>query len=231
MPFLFVDYDQGAGGEFFCSNLSQSPQCVPLISRMFDNNRTKVVDCFEHEFLKPRPRIQHRICLGERYEIVPSHRHTDLARSLDIEFCSIRIAMPTDQKLWRFVKQQQIDKVLLSQEPTDAYFFGLVRILAETSGNYTWIKNIRRDMDNLSLMLLSQGIEVTEESRQEYINHIISENLDEPNFDYDYVIPYEKLISDPDLVKQDIKSIFDIVIQSNWLLTYQKNYEAYLAQT
>lgn len=231
MPFLFVDYDQGAGGEFFCSNISRSLQCVPLTSQTFDNNRTKVIDCFEHEFLKPSPKVRSQHCRDERWEIVPSHRHTDLAAELNLEFGSIRIAMPTDPMMWKFVKQQQISKVLLSQEPNDAYFFGLVRILAETSNSYEWVKNINRGMDNLSLILLSRGLEVTEESRQQYIDGVAAEHQDEPDFDYDYVIPYETLINDPVSVQIGIKDIFGITIEDLWLETYQKNYETYLAQT
>ena len=53
MPFLFVDYDQGAGGEFFCESLSQSKQCVKLTSEKYKSERTKVFDQFDQEFLKP----------------------------------------------------------------------------------------------------------------------------------------------------------------------------------
>jgi hypothetical protein len=60
MPFLFVDYDQGAGGEFFCAQLSLSSQCVPLQVERFDTGRSKVHDQFGQEFLKaaPNPRYQ-----------------------------------------------------------------------------------------------------------------------------------------------------------------------------
>ena len=40
MPFLFVDYDQGAGGEYFCANLSRSPQCTEMKNVLFGNGRT-----------------------------------------------------------------------------------------------------------------------------------------------------------------------------------------------
>ena len=53
MPFLFVDYDSGAGGEFFCEQLSQSKQCIKLTSKKYESGRTKVFDRFDQEFLKP----------------------------------------------------------------------------------------------------------------------------------------------------------------------------------
>ena len=55
MPWLFVDYDQGAGGEAFCLKLSQSPQCKTLRGEKFPNGRTKVYDEFDQEWLKIVP--------------------------------------------------------------------------------------------------------------------------------------------------------------------------------
>ena len=83
MTFLFVDYDQGAGGEHFCVSLSQSPQSEKLKFTKFNSGRTKVQDAFNQEFLKPVASLDIKIPFnGAKYNIVPSHRNTKLAKDL-----------------------------------------------------------------------------------------------------------------------------------------------------
>ena len=52
MPFLFVDYDHGNGGEKFCAGISQSAECEKLNFTVYENGRTKVKDCFLQEFFR-----------------------------------------------------------------------------------------------------------------------------------------------------------------------------------
>ena len=78
MPFLFVDYEQGAGGEFFCANLSQSPQCIPLEVDNLPNQRYKVYDIFDQEFLKIAPHVVVKAPPKNLYAVVPTHRYTAL---------------------------------------------------------------------------------------------------------------------------------------------------------
>jgi hypothetical protein len=106
MPFLFVDYEQGAGGERFCAGLSNSPQCETLDFVRYDNGRTKVKDLFEQEFLKTQPNITAVKSHPALYTIVPTHRHTDLAKQLLEDVNTIRIQSPVDDAIFQSVKQQ-----------------------------------------------------------------------------------------------------------------------------
>lgn len=231
MPWLFVDYEQGAGGEYFCSNLSQSPQCVPLASTVYPNGRTKVYDRFDQEWLKKNPQASLIKADSDLYELVPIHRRTRLAKELLGEVNSIRIACPQNPQMWKFIRQQQMEKVLLCREPSDSYFVGMLRILAEDSQDKRWLSKVRRDHDVLALTLLSQGIEPTEENRQMHIRDLMAFKPNEPDYQYDLIIPYEKLCQTPDLVKQDLLQKFGIEIQHDWLSKFKQNYDAWVAKT
>jgi predicted RNA binding protein YcfA (HicA-like mRNA interferase family) len=232
MKYLFVDYDQGAGGEFFCANLSLSPQCCVLESTMYANGRTKIKDMFDQEFLKVDavPDIS-KLGHVDLYNVVPTHRHTDLAKKLLQNVKSVRIKSPVDEKYWKFLKHQQLIKVLLANEPTDEYFIGLIRNIQKETGNSEFIKKIKRNMDILNITLLSRNIEPTEKNRQAHIQKIYNLRIPEPNFDYDLTIPYEDLFERPKTVEQKLFDIFGIKLHSNWLSQYQQNYATYLAQT
>lgn len=221
MPFLFVDYDQGAGGERFCAGLSQSDQCISLEFKQYGNGRTKVLDVFKQEFLKPNPCVDSNIKSHETlYTIVPTHRQTYLAKNILNEVCSIRISAPVDPDLWAKVKEHQIKKVLLTQEPTPEYFFGLVKILQETAVDKEFVKKVKYTMSTVELILLSMGIEPTKTNIDEYLESVRALQLAEPNFDYDLIISYEELAYQPNLVKEKIESKFKINIVGNWLHSY-----------
>ena len=233
MPFLFVDYDQGGGGEYLCSCLSQAPESEKLHFHIFDSGRTKIQDVFDQEFLKPNPSTDLKIPpSGEKYLIVPAHRHTALAKKLLNNVCSIRIQYPTDEYYFDYLKHQQINKVLLCCEPTDFYFLGLLKILSEQYNNTGFLSKVNRSMDNLSLTLLAKNIEPTEENRKQYLADLqIFKPIAEPDFDYDLIIPYEKLYSDPEAVAANIQQQFDIAVDVTLLKKYQENFEQYQAQT
>ena len=233
MPFLFVDYDQGGGGEYLCSCLSQAPESEKLHFHTFDSGRTKIQDVFDQEFLKPTPSTDLDIPpLGEKYLIVPSHRQTALAKKLLNNIRSIRIQYPTHKHYFDYLKHQQINKVLLCQEPTDFYFLGLLKILSQQHNNTGFLSKVNRSMDNLSLTLLAKNIEPTEENRKQYLSNLqIFKPVAEPDFDYDLTIPYEKLCSDPEAVAVDIQQQFDIAVDAKLLKKYQENFEQYQAQT
>lgn len=227
MPFLFVDYDQGAGGEYFCAELSKSPECVPLDVRRVNNGRTKVSDVFQQEFLKPNPTIRIVDVISDRYTVVPTHQHTKLAHEQLGEIKSIRIAYPIEETYRLFLKTQQINKVILSTEPTSAEFVGLVKILSRSSVNPDFLKKIKFGMDNLSLILLSKGIDPTQESKNKFLEELKQAVPEEPNFDYDLIIPYENLFKCPDLVKSQLQKIFNITITDNWLHSFRLQYDEY----
>lgn len=224
MPFLFVDYNQGAGGEKFCAELSKSKGCNLLESFYYNNGRTKVLDVFQQEFLKPRPKITRTIDPGPNYTIVPCHRQTKLAKELLGPIKSIRIKAPEEEKLHQWVKDQQIKKVLLSREPTQDYFLGLVKILKETCKDPDFVRRVKYNMLNVEIILLSQGIDPTQEAIDYFIEQVRSRKEPEPDFEYDLVIPYENLVGDPGWVKQQIKNKFDISVVGNWLESYGQNY-------
>jgi len=232
MKYLFVDYDQGAGGESFCASISQSAQCCPLESVVYSSGRTKIKDMFDQEFLKAKSfpdatRKGH----DHLYNVVPTHRHTDLANQLLANVWSIRIKNPSNEKYWKFLKHQQLIKVLLAKEPTDEYFVGFVRNIRQETGNSEFVKKVKRDMDTLSIILLSRGIEPTDQNRQDYIQKIYNRRLPEPDYSYNLVIPYEDLFDRPDHVEQQLYEVFEIKLHSKWLYRYQQNYAAYISQT
>lgn len=220
MPFLFVDYSQGAGGERFCAGLSQSAECEPLQFERYENGRTKVLDVFRQEFLKPGPKPNCSVRSGDRYTLVPCHGHTALAQDLLGPIRSIRIALPKDEDLYQHIKDQQIQKVMLTQEPTPKYFFGLVRILQEDCVDPDFVKHVRYGMRSVDIILLSQGIEPTQENVDAHLAWLRSTRDPEPDYNYDLIIPYEDLAHHPDQVREQIQDTFGITVVGNWLETY-----------
>jgi len=227
MPFLFVDYDQGAGGEFFCSELSKSPECVPLRTRKYPSGRTKVHDIFYQEFLKSRPVATLLVANSDKYEVVPTHRHTAKAAELLGAVKSIRISNPTNDAYWNFLKKQQIEKVLLTTEPSGEEFIGIIKILKETAVDTDFVRKVKHGMDTISLQLLSKGIVPTEENKAKFIDQLYLKNSKEPEFDYDLIIKYEDLFLHPEQVKVDLEKTFGITIISEWLLSFNQQYDAY----
>ena len=227
MPFLFVDYDQGIGGEFFAAQLSQSDQCIPLEYTIYDNKRTKIKDIFHQEFLKPDPKIEVIASHPSKYTIVPAHRSTRIAYQLLSDVRSIRIAGPVDPKLFDYVIEQRVQKVLLSKEPTSYYFVGLLKILQSTAQDSNFLKKVKSDMDVLTIMLISMGVDPTEDNKNKYINKIRQTKLIEPIDYYDLIIPFDDIVYNKSQVQQQLKKVFDIELHSDWLYTYQKNYAQY----
>lgn len=224
MPFLFVDYDQGAGGERFCAGLSQSRKCDTLSYVRYPNGRTKVQDVFEQEFLKPSPNINVNVKSGVNYTIVPCHAHTALAHQQLGAIRSIRIRMPVQVDLLQHVRDQQVDKVLLTSEPTPEYFLGLVKILKETCQDPDFVRHVRYHMTTVELVLLSQGVEPTQVNIDSYVNQVRSRPVTEPDFTYDLAIAYEDLAYRPDLVREQLADTFGIVTVGNWLESYAPIY-------
>lgn len=227
MPFLFVDYDQGAGGEFFCSQLSLSPQCKPLEVVRYSTGRSKVQDRFGQEFLKAVPRPQYQEPDPGLYELVPMHRCWSLATSMYGKISSIRIANPDEHSdLWQYLQHNRLKKVLLVPQPEGKYFLGELDILIRKTQNRDFVRRVNKDMDNLTLQMLADGIEPTPKNREQYLETIMKQQPEPPSR-YDLVIPYEKLFYDTDWIKQQIKQVFGIDIEAPWLETYGKEYEAY----
>jgi hypothetical protein len=227
MPFLFVDYDQGAGGEYFCSQLSLSPQCVPLQVERFDTGRSKVHDRFGQEFLKAAPSPEYQEPNSEHFELVPMHRGWKLATSMYDQIHSIRIANPDpDSELWHYLQHNRLKKVLLAPQPEGKYFLGELDVLIRKTNNRDFVRHVHKDMDNLTLQMLADNIEPTESNRKQYLEKIMKQ-VDEPACDYDLVIPYEKLFYDTAWIIHKIKQTFGIDIAIPWLETYRRDYEAY----
>jgi hypothetical protein len=231
MPFLFVDYDQGAGGEFFCENLSHAKQCVRLTSKKYNGGRTKVFDKFDQEFLKPNlPQPKILPTDNNLYDIVPTHRLCALAKTMLGDIQTIRIASPTvKDTLWNFLKHQQKYKVLFTRLAPEL-FLGEIKMLARTTTNPNFLKQVHGKMDWLEIKLTSMNISNTNENRDYFISKLLSLEP-ESDFDYDLIIPYSDLFFNVDKVKQDIFNTFSIEITEPWLDTYRQNYEAWLSQT
>lgn len=227
MPFLFVDYDQGGGGEFFCSQLSLSPQCVPLQVERFETGRSKVHDRFGQEFLKANPTPTHEIPDPTRFELVPMHRGWSLAANMYDPVYSIRISNPDPTSpLWKYLQHNRLKKVLLATQPSGKYFIGELDVLIRKTNNKDFVRRVNPNMDNLTLQMLADNIEPTEENRKDYLEKIMQQ-VAEPVADYSLVIPYEKLFYDTAWITRKIKQVFDIDIPTPWLETYRKEYEAY----
>jgi hypothetical protein len=222
MPFLFVDYDQGAGGEKFCAGLSQSLQCEDIESICYPNGRTKVHDIFGQEFLKSTPNINPINSHHNLYTIVPTHRHTELATQLLKNVCSVRIQMPVDEHLRNHIVTQRINKVLLTHEPTPEYFFGLLKNTVADVGNTDFIKKVNIKMTTIEILMISRGIEVNPANIELWLDKIRNNygRQPEPNFNYDMVIPYENLVYNPNQVGAQLKSKFGIDVVGNWLSSY-----------
>ena len=233
MPVLFVDYDQGAGGEYFCQVVSQAPECVTLSAKKFESGRTKINDRFGQEFFKPRPSIDINLVLSESlYELIPAHRTTTIARQLLGNIFSIRIAWPIEPLAYQFLQYQKIHKVLLVSEPSDQYFIGYLKFLKEVHNNTEFLKRVDRSMDNLSLNLLAINQEPTLENRQQYLDNLyIYYARPEPDYKYDLVIPYETLISDPDLVASQLTEKFGITIDAAPFKKYRDEYQQFQTST
>jgi hypothetical protein len=232
MPFLFIDYDQGAGGEFFAAKLSESDQCVTLQYEHFPNGRTKTYDCFGQEFLNSPPRIQNILQANQTlYDIVLTHQYTFFGKKLLDDVYSLRIATPDkNDKLYDFYHHQKLKKILLSQIPKKL-FAGEIRSLAKISKNPNFLKEINSKMDTLDLILVSKDIVPNKENKDNYINNLINSRHSEPKFNYDLVIAYRDLFYDVNKVKQSIFDTFGIEIINDWLDTYRQNYEAWISQT
>lgn len=229
MPFLFVDYDQGAGGEYFCANLSQSEQCVPMVTTHYPSTgRTKTHDIFRQEFLRHVPKPFDVKSDPDRYDLILAHRSCHIAKSYFGSIRSMRIASPNpDSNLWKYLIHQRVTKVLLTCQPDDKYFLGELKVLIAKTNNTEFLKRVNKNMDNLTLQMLADNIEPTDENKKVYLNRLIQPEHGEPYFKYDLVIPYEDLFYNTEKVKQSIQETFGIVIKSNWLDAYREQYEAY----
>jgi hypothetical protein len=231
--FLFVDYDPGLGGEYFCANLSRSPQCNTLKSHTYANSRTKIKDVFDQEFLKITPNPNFAESTGDHYDIVPVHRHMNFIQKHISAFRSIRLAYPSDYTQRKFVFQQRLHKVLLSPEPTGEYFLGLVKILSEKSSDLSWVKKVKPSMDTLTIHMLSKGFELTEENRQFFINKFleIADSEIEPDFPYDVIVEFSDLLFDHKKIQDQLLNTLGIHIEPTWLTQYLRDYDAFLAQS
>lgn len=223
MPFLFVDYDAGAGGEKFSAHLSLSKQCETLEYKVFESKRTKVKDVYGQEFLKSVPNLTIKESNPTLYTIIPTHRHTALAKKLLGNICSLRIQMPTDENLLAEIKRQQIAKVLMTREPPE-YFFGYLKLLVDQTGNKEFVKKVNYSMRTIDILLLSKGITPTDQAVNDYLTNVVYKKLEEPLYDYDLVIPYEDLVYNPTDVKHQLKAVFGIDVVGDWLNDYAKTY-------
>jgi hypothetical protein len=85
-------------------------------------------------------------------------------------------------------------------------------------------------MDNLTLQLLSQNIEPTDENKQKYLEKELIQDP-EPIFDYDLTIDYTDLLINADKVVGQIKDKFGIELDIEDLKVYNKDYETFLQKT
>ena len=229
MPFLFVDYDQGAGGEYLCKVLSQAPQCVPLDSFTSVNGSTKIKDVFNQELLKFYSDIKEIPEIpADKYTIVPTHRHSFEIKKQIPNSKFLRIHRPKLQGFWYYQKMQQLRKTIVAHEPTDAMFVGFVKLLAVTADDpHKFASKVSRDMDNLELILLSHNVANTKQNRQNFINYALRARLSEPKGDFDCTIAYEDLILNAEIIAQQIQTCLNITVDVELLKKYKQDYETF----
>jgi hypothetical protein len=128
--------------------------------------------------------------------------------------------MPTDTVLYNRIIEHRINKVLLTREPTQEYFFGLLKILVESTNSRDFVKKVKYNMTTIEILLLSQGQEPTPAAIEQYLNDLRSVKYIEPDQQYDLIIPYEQLVFDPEQVYTKLNNKFGITVSSNWLATY-----------
>jgi hypothetical protein len=75
-------------------------------------------------------------------------------------------------------------------------------------------------MPTVDIILLSRGIEPTEENINKYIEQQKQHRKPEPDFVYDLTIPYEDLVNNPNQVKVELKEKFGIDVVGDWLNSY-----------
>jgi len=243
MPFLFIDYDAGIGGEYFCYNLSKANRCVTLAVDRYPSGRYQVNDVFGGAFLnlwykQKNPIIKELAELPEaiissatHYEIVPAHKTTGDAKELLQDVYSIRLAYPRDRKQHDFL--QYLRKLKTGEPLNQKQFLGVTKYLKKVTKNPNFFKEIKYGMTIIELHLIALGRKPTEENIELYFNTMANNqyNFPEPNFHYDLIIPFEPLLFDIDWVKNSIKEKFDIIIKENWLERWNKDYETFTTKT
>lgn len=231
MPFLFVDYDHGAGGEYLCRILSECPQSNKLDFLTTNQGRTKIVDRFNQLFLgwpenTPKPKLESP---GPLFDIVPTHRQTAEAKALLGEIRTIRISNPVDPHLRSYIQHNLKKKVLLTNiDYNDQNFLGIIKnLVAKRGNNNNWVKQVKRTTSNLDLILLSLGKELTDVERVTYIKQQFQKFPDEPDFNWDLVIPYDALFFNTDWVVEQLYKTFGLELDPKKLERYYKEYAEY----
>jgi hypothetical protein len=128
--------------------------------------------------------------------------------------------------MWNYLQHNRLKKVLLAPQPEGKYFIGELDVLIRKTNNRDFVRRVHKDMDNLTLQMLADRIEPTDENKELYLKQILVQ-VEEPTVNYDLVIPYEKLFYDTAWIERKIKQVFGIDITTPWLETYCRDYEAY----
>jgi hypothetical protein len=164
----------------------------------------------------------------ERHKnLAGSNRRGELAQSMYSDMYSIRISNPdSESSHWQYLQHNRLKKVLLVPQPLGKYFLGELDMLIRKTNNKDFVRHVHKDMDNLTLQMLANNIESTPENREQYLNTIMIQDP-EPMFDYDLIIPYERLFTDIGWVQHQIKTVFGIDIDTPWLTNFQREYETY----
>lgn len=212
MPWLFVDYDQGCGGESFCAKLSSSPECETLEYEVFENGRTKVFDRFSQEWLKYKPDIKIVDSHPTLYSVVPIHGRTQEASNLLGKISSIRIANPTDPTLIKIIKDNLVKKTLQTVEPNAQYYYGVMRSLIPIAVDPKKLSKLPYGTKTIDLFLTAFGYEVNDENRQQLEKNFRDDVKPEPQYNYDLIIPYADLHNNKRFVCEQLHKIFGITL-------------------
>ena len=78
-------------------------------------------------------------------------------------------------------------------------------------------------MRNVDIILLSQGIDPTDENVEKYLDELRNLRLPEPPIRYDLIIPYEDLFYNTQRVRDSVFNVFGIEIVGDWLDDYAKS--------
>ena len=231
MSLLIVDFDRGSGGEWLSKTISQSEQCHQLKSIRTNTNRTKVYDIFDQELLKLKvdwdiilSRIN-QVKESDKFYVAASHRNTSCAFKRMPFAKTLRVAMPYDQKFLTYIRCLDVLKTKLSAEPNKEYLIGLLKNLVNNTNNKSFLSKVRSHHDNLTITLLSRNIEPTYENRLLEIQRLLSiPRESEPEFNYDCVIRYSDLITNHDIVEEQLYNNLGIITDKKYFIPFTENF-------
>lgn len=204
---------------------------MPLRVEKFANGRTKIYDRFSQDWLSRSAQRQQLTSDPHLYELVPTHRMTAEAERVLEHVNSLRIALPTAPDHLEYLYHLRRAKVLEAVEPTDRYFFGLIKSLTIEYGSGDWLAKVRRNMDTATLRMLAMGLHINPESHAKFVQDFCRSDEPEPDHAYDCKVRFSDLLQDTQAVITRINKAFGITVDETQLRDFGDSYRAWLASS